>query len=86
MGDEAKGSVDYEIQVKGVLDSTWSSWFSDLEVVPQCSGETRIRGPIADQAALHGVLDRIFDLGLALLSVQRVASMARTGTEVEHDE
>ena len=86
MGHEAKGSIDYEIRVKGALDCTWSSWFSDLEAVPRCSGETRIRGPIADQAALHGILNRIFDLGLALLSVQRVAPMARIGTEVEHDE
>ena len=86
MGHEAEGSIDYEIRVKGALDSTWSGWFSDLEVVPQCSGETRIRGPIADQAALHGILERIFDLGLALLSVQRVAFMARTETEVERDE
>lgn len=86
MSRKARGNVDYEIRVKGVLDRHWSGWFSDLEVVPQPDGETSIRGPIADQAALHGILNRIFDLGLTLLSVRRVASMATRGTEVEHNE
>jgi len=54
--------------------------------VPRPSGETRIHGAIADQAALHGILNRIFDLGLTLLSVQRVTGMATRGTEAKRNE
>jgi hypothetical protein len=86
MADRAEHEVVYEIRVRGLLDHNWSSWFSDLEIAPQASGETRIQGSVADQAALHGILNRIFDLGLTLLSVQRVASATTRGTEVECNE
>lgn len=81
MADRAKCEVVYEIWVRGVLDSNWSSWFSGLEVVPAPSGKTCIRGVIADQASLHGILNRVFGLGLTLLSVQRVAEVTTRETE-----
>ena len=62
----------YEIRVKGVLDGRWSEWFDGMTVSSDASGETTLTGPVADQAALHGVLTRIRDLGLALVSVTRL--------------
>jgi hypothetical protein len=61
----------YQIRVKGVLDEKWSDWFDGLTVIPQ-DDETLLTGPVCDQAALHGLLARIRDLGLPLLSVRRV--------------
>ncbi|MGD8997567.1 MAG: hypothetical protein PVH80_05620 [Anaerolineae bacterium] len=62
----------YHIRVKGILDQTWSDWFDNLTIAPQPNGETLLTGPLRDQVALHGLLARIRDLGLPLLSVQRV--------------
>ena len=62
----------YQIRVKGILDECWSDWFDGLTVVPQTGGETVVSGPVVDQAALYGLLNRVRDLGLPLLSVQRV--------------
>jgi hypothetical protein len=61
----------YEIRVQGVLDDRWSAWFEGLRVTSD-QGETTIAGPVADQAALHGLLTKIRDLGLPLLSVHRI--------------
>jgi hypothetical protein len=63
--------VHYEIRVNGVLDSGWSAWFDGLQVTSDQHGQTIIAGPIADQAALHGLLAKIRDLGLELLEVRR---------------
>ena len=62
----------YEIRVRGVLDSRWSTWFDGLEVTSDQAGQTTIAGPVADQAALHGLLAKVRDLGLPLLSVRRL--------------
>ena len=62
----------YEIRVKGTLDEKWSDWFDGFTIAPQANDETLLTGPVADQAALHGILTKIRDLGLPLLSVQRV--------------
>jgi hypothetical protein len=64
--------VHYQIRVNGVLDSSWSAWFDDLQITSDDRGETAIAGPIADQAALHGLLAKIRDLGLELLEVHRI--------------
>jgi hypothetical protein len=64
----------YRIHVKGQLDPARSAWFDGLEVQPQAQGETVLVGPLVDQAALHGVLMRIRDLGLPLLAVTRAES------------
>jgi len=63
------GDAYYEICVRGQLDSHWSTWFEGLTVTPLGTGDTIIAGPIQDQAALHGILAKIRDLGLYLLSV-----------------
>jgi hypothetical protein len=59
----------YQIRIKGHLDERWMRWFEGFEVTQHPNGETVISGPIMDQAALHGVLNRIRDLGMELVSV-----------------
>jgi hypothetical protein len=61
----------YEIRVNGHLDARWSAWFDGLDLSRDTDGTTAITGPIADQAALHGVLQKVRDLGLELISVNR---------------
>ncbi len=61
----------YEIVVHGHLDQDWSYWFDGLIILQQNNGETLLTGPLVDQAALHGVLNKIRDLGLPLISVSR---------------
>ena len=63
--------VHYEITVQGVLGPRWSDWFDGLQLTSDADGRTTIAGPVADQAALHGLLTRIRDLGLTLLTVRR---------------
>ena len=75
--DKHCGQLDiYEIRVRGGLDRRWSDWFDGLTVIPQTKGVTLIKGAVVDQAALHGLLNKIRDIGLPLLSVIRL----------EHDE
>ena len=68
----AEGPAQYEIRVRGVLDSQWSTWLDDLEITSDVPGQTLIAGPVTDQAALHGLLAKIRDLNLPLLSVRRL--------------
>jgi hypothetical protein len=62
----------YEIVVEGVLDPSWSAWFEGLRVTGEAGGRTVIAGPVTDQAALHGLLAKVRDLNLPLLSVRRI--------------
>jgi len=64
----------YEIRLRGHLDARWAAWFDGLTLTREGDGTTRIHGPVADQAALHGLLRRVRDLGLPLLSVTRLES------------
>ena len=68
------GSNYYEIRVRGQLDSHWSAWFERLTLTPKENGETLIAGSVQDQAALHGILAKIRDLGLPLVSVVQIDS------------
>ena len=67
-GDDAAG---YEIRIQGHLDSRWTTWFEDLSLTRLPDGTTLLQGRVVDQAALHGLLQRIRDLGLSLHSVTR---------------
>ncbi len=62
---------NYTIRVKGHLDPAWSSWFDGLILINLPDGQAELSGPMADEAALHGVLLRIRDLGLPLLGLVR---------------
>ncbi len=62
----------YEIRIKGHLDDKWADWFEGLTITREDNGETLLIGPVVDQAALHGVLRKVRDLGMLLISVTRV--------------
>jgi hypothetical protein len=62
----------YEIRIEGHLDTRWATWFDGLSLSLESDGTTILRGPIADQAALHGLLQRVRDIGMPLLSVIHV--------------
>jgi hypothetical protein len=62
----------YCIKVQGLLDSKWVDWFNGLKIEQAGVDETTLTGPITDQSALHGILATIRDLGLTLISVQRI--------------
>jgi hypothetical protein len=59
----------YELRVHGHLDERWSSWFDGLTLTHEPDGTTTLRGPVADQAELHGLLAKVRDLGATLVSV-----------------
>ena len=62
----------YEIRIKGHLDDRWADWFGGLTITLEDNGDTLLTGPVVDQAALHGLLKKVRDLGMPLLSVTRV--------------
>jgi hypothetical protein len=64
----------YEIRIKGHLGRQWADWFGGLTVTQECNGDTLLTGPVADQAALHGLLKKVRDLGTPLISVNRIKS------------
>jgi hypothetical protein len=68
--DDAAGQ--YEIRVKGHLARRWSAWFDGMSLTAESDGTTTIHGPVADQAALHGLLHKLRDTGLPLISVTQV--------------
>jgi hypothetical protein len=63
---------EYEIRVEGNLDEHWSDWFDSLSVTEAGDGQTLIKGKVADQAALRGILEKIWNLNLVLISVHRL--------------
>jgi len=64
----------YQIRIKGHLDEIWSDWFEGLKITLLEGDESLLSGSLADQAALHGVLERVRDLNLTLISITRVNS------------
>src|SRR6267154_1040049 len=69
----------YQIRIKGYLGSQWTEWFGGLTITQEDNGDTFLTGMVVDQAALHGLLRKVRDLGLPLLSVSRVeADQAET--------
>src|SRR5512144_2918376 len=63
--------VVYQIRIRGHLDQQWTDWFGGLTVTLEDNGDTLLTGPVIDQAALHGLLKKVRDLGMPLLSVNR---------------
>lgn len=62
----------FEIHLKAYLDTRWANWFEGMTITLTEDGDTVLTGPVADQAALHGLLKKVRDLGLLLISVNRV--------------
>jgi hypothetical protein len=67
----------YELRVAGRLGDRWSAWFDGMTLTAADDGTTSIRGPIVDQAALHGVLQKLRDLGIPLISLAPVPAQPR---------
>ena len=78
MSNEINSEIDpgqplvYQIRIKGQLGRQWTDWFEGLTLTLEDNGEMLLTGPVVDQAALHGVLRKVRDLGMPLLSVIRV--------------
>jgi hypothetical protein len=70
----------YEIRIKGHLGTRWTAWFDGLSLTHHSDGTTVIHGPVADQAALHGLLQKVRDTGLPLVSVIRVGTEQTDGS------
>jgi hypothetical protein len=83
------GSGRYEIRIKGHLDNRWANWFDGLTITREDNGDTLLTGPVVDQAALYGLLRKVRDLGLPLLSVVQVDPKQANGpdgnTDTDHN-
>lgn len=66
--------AQYEIRLKGYLDGRWANWFDGLTITLTENGDTLLTGPVIDQAALYGLLRKVRDLGMPLLSVNHIKS------------
>ena len=71
----------YEIRLKGHLDAKWADWFDGLTITRADNGETLLHGTLIDQAALHGVLRKVRDLGLPLVSVNQIEPKQANGPD-----
>jgi hypothetical protein len=74
----------YEIRVRGRLDARWAAWFDGMHVVAGPDGTTTIRGAVVDQAALHGLLVKVRDLGIPLLALRQISPDAPAAAPAPH--
>ena len=75
--------VVYQVRIKGHLSRQWTGWFGGLIITLEDNGDTLLTGPVVDQAALHGLLRSVRDLGMELLSVVRVLPGQSDASEVK---
>ncbi|PKO15702.1 MAG: hypothetical protein CVU39_09260 [Chloroflexi bacterium HGW-Chloroflexi-10] len=71
----------YEIRLKGHLETRWMKWFNGMTIKLEDNGDTLLTGPVVDQAALHGLLKKVRDVGLPLLSVNSIETDTEEVTE-----
>ena len=72
MANKPDQPMVYQIRVEGHLDRRWTEWFGDVSITLEDNGETLLTGPVVDQAALYGLLRKVRDLGMPLISATRV--------------
>ena len=82
-GTKAREPSVYEIRIKGHLSDHWADWFEEMAITTEPDGHTLLTGPIRDDAALHGLLKRVRDMGLPLISVNRIKPDSTNGDVVE---
>ena len=81
-GTEPGQSMAYQIRIKGQLGPQWTRWFEGMRITLEDDGDTLVTGPVLDQAALFGLLRKVRDLGMPLLSVARVSPDHSDATDV----
>ncbi|HEX2621295.1 MAG TPA: hypothetical protein VHL11_14150 [Phototrophicaceae bacterium] len=79
---DAGESATYQIRVRGHLGHQWADWFEGLAITLEDNGDSLLTGPVIDQSALHGLLRKVRDLGMPLLSVLRVKSDQTDASDV----
>ena len=72
MANKLDQPMVYQIRIEGHLGPKWTDWFGDVSITQEDNGETLLTGPVVDQAALHGLLRKVRDLGMPLISAVRV--------------
>jgi GTPase len=76
-------AAHYELRVQGHLDDSWSTWFGGMALSREDDGTTTMRGLVTDQAALHGLLAKVRDIGVTLISVKTTDTPLAPGTPVQ---
>jgi hypothetical protein len=84
-GREADKAAIYQIRLKGHLGSHWMGWFDRLTITLEEDGTTLLQGPVIDQAALHGILKKVRDLGMPLLLVHAVELGPQEAKQASHE-
>jgi hypothetical protein len=81
MAKPTANTAYYEIRVLGQLNARWADWFDGMTITLDNNGNTLLSGPVVDQAALHGLLKKVRDVGLTLLSVNPINPEGREGPD-----
>lgn len=81
MAKPTANTAYYQIRLKGQLNARWADWFDGMTITLADNGDTLLSGPVVDQAALHGLLKKVRDVGLTLLSVNFVKPEGAEGPE-----
>ncbi len=85
-GRDADQPMVYQFRIQGHLNQQWMGWFEGLTITLQEDGNTLLRGPVIDQAALHGILKRVRDLGMPLLAVNSIGARAQELPDVKNQQ
>ncbi len=81
MAKPTQNTAYYEIRLQGPLNARWADWFDGMTITLDDNGNTLLSGPVVDQAALHGLLKKVRDVGMTLLSVNSVKQEGMEGSE-----